>query len=200
MKIGWGTKKNQEVTLAIFLHRWAFEHILSLAVHDRKREAYGVSQSAWKSSDVRLQWDPDHSPSGGPLMRRAIQLGLRGETMARLASGEFVSRIVNISELVAQQRANVERRELLLVPRERVYPVSAVIADRLAMDDDVPLSTQSRHSPEPAASESCRRSEEEAAEAPPACSTTTTTATLPVCPSFSEEPRTRARAGDERAA
>ena len=29
--------------------------------------------------DVRLQWDPDHSPVGGNLTRRAIQLGLKND-------------------------------------------------------------------------------------------------------------------------
>jgi len=28
---------------------------------------------------VRLQWDPDHSPKGEKLARRAIQLGLKGK-------------------------------------------------------------------------------------------------------------------------
>lgn len=29
--------------------------------------------------DVRLQWDPDHSPVGDNLTRRAIQLGLKND-------------------------------------------------------------------------------------------------------------------------
>lgn len=29
--------------------------------------------------EVRLQWDPDHSPDGGNLTRRAIQLGLKND-------------------------------------------------------------------------------------------------------------------------
>ena len=30
---------------------------------------------------VRLQWDPDHSPTYGKMQRRAIQLGLKGEVI-----------------------------------------------------------------------------------------------------------------------
>jgi len=44
---------------------------------------------AWEmavaQSEVRLQWDPDHSPSGSKLQRRAIPLGLGGSDLARYA-------------------------------------------------------------------------------------------------------------------
>src|SRR3954462_3842177 len=84
---GWGTKEGQELTLAVRLRRDAFDEILRLAVHSSfTPEVYG-SHEDWKRdvsrSDVRLQWDPDHAPSGGPVERRAIQLGLRGGTLAR---------------------------------------------------------------------------------------------------------------------
>src|SRR5580693_3487314 len=63
---GWGTKVDQEVTLAIWLHRHAFDNILSKAVHSHfVPEAYN-SHEEWKQavaeSEVRLQWDPDHTP------------------------------------------------------------------------------------------------------------------------------------------
>ena len=51
-------------------------------------------------SDVRLQWDPDHGPSGNPVERRAIQLGLRGDVLARYAK-EWLLEIEDISEFVA---------------------------------------------------------------------------------------------------
>src|SRR4051812_27107339 len=45
---GWGTKENQEVTLAVRLKRDAFDEILRLAVHSSfDPDAYG-SQEAWK--------------------------------------------------------------------------------------------------------------------------------------------------------
>ena len=46
--------------LAVRITRAGFDHILS-------------------NVKARLQWDPDHGPSGEPTIRRAIQLGLRGE-------------------------------------------------------------------------------------------------------------------------
>ena len=33
---------------------------------------------AKRGLNVRLQWDPDHHPSGAKLQRKAIQLGLKG--------------------------------------------------------------------------------------------------------------------------
>src|SRR5262249_19890500 len=90
---GWGTKENQEVTLAVWLKRSAFDAILSEAVHSTfVPEVYG-DRPAWKNalatSPVRLQWDPDHGPAGRPIERRAIQLGLSGEVLERYA-GEWI--------------------------------------------------------------------------------------------------------------
>lgn len=57
------------------------------------------SETAWKQaaaqSSVRLQWDPDHHPSGAKIERRAIQLGLRGEVLAQYARDW----IVNIEDI-----------------------------------------------------------------------------------------------------
>jgi len=135
---GWGTKENQEVTLAIRIRRSAFDEILRLAVHSSFHpEAYG-SQEAWKRaiaySDVRLQWDPDHGPSGNPVERRAIQLGLKGNILAQYAM-EWIHAIQDLSEFVAEQRASVAAPyDCLFTPREEVYPVSdPVVAARLGL-------------------------------------------------------------------
>src|SRR5258708_16375491 len=71
---GWGTKEGQEVTLAIRLKRAAFDEILRRAVHSSFTPDVYENQEDWKRdvsrSDVRLQWDPDHAPSGGSVERR----------------------------------------------------------------------------------------------------------------------------------
>lgn len=126
---GWATKEGQEVTLAIGLRRSGFEEILERAVHSSfKREIYGEReqwQKQVKRSDVRLQWDPDHSPSSGKLERRAIQLGLRGETL-RKYSDQWIDWIEDISDFVEKQRKNVGTSQLL-TPSERVYPSGPLI-------------------------------------------------------------------------
>jgi hypothetical protein len=126
---GWGTKPNQEVTLAIWLQREAFDMILSQAVHSSYEPDHYTSKTDWerkgKTTDVRVQWDPDHSPTGGPLQRRAIQLGLRGETLRRYGR-EWIMKIEDISDFVATQRQNAtpQRYDELIVPVERIYPTT----------------------------------------------------------------------------
>ena len=124
---GWGTKAQQEVTLAIRLQRAAFDAILLAAVPSSYDPDRYADEEAWRgavaSSDVRLQWDPDHDPSGAPLQRRAIQLGLRGEFLARYAT-DWIVEIDDISAFVAEQRSHQLESgwPQLMVPREEIYP------------------------------------------------------------------------------
>ena len=125
---GWGTKENQEVTLAVRLRRDAFDEILRRAIHSSFVPESYSSQDDWKravaGSDVRLQWDPDHGPSGNPLERRAIQLGLRGDVLAKYAR-EWLLGIEDISDFVAEQRANAKSSfDRLVTPKEDVYAVA----------------------------------------------------------------------------
>jgi hypothetical protein len=141
---GWGTKDGQEVTLAIWLRRVAFDAILRLAVPSSFAPESYFSHDAWRAeierSSVRLQWDPDHDPHGRPLARRAIQLGLRGEALAKYA-GEWLLRVEDISPLVARQRQTVRAGDLdtLLTPREMIYPIAdAEMARRLGIPETGP--------------------------------------------------------------
>jgi hypothetical protein len=82
-----------------------------------------------------LQWDPDHDPSGRPLERRAIQLGLRGDTLRQYAR-DWILDIEDVSEFVAAQRSNLDAggEGRLVTPREEPYPVAdASVAARLGM-------------------------------------------------------------------
>ncbi|TYQ29995.1 DUF4291 domain-containing protein [Pseudanabaena sp. UWO310] len=126
---GWGTKEGQEVTLAIRIQRSAFDSILSQAVHSTNIPEIYENQQAWseavKASQVRLQWDPDHSPTGEKLQRRAIQLGLQGEVVIKY-SREWIVNIEDISDFVAEQRQHViaKNYDMLLTPSEYAYKVS----------------------------------------------------------------------------
>ncbi len=124
---GWGQKAGQEVTLAVRIQRSAFNEILRLAVPSTYQRHLYASESEWKraveQSSVRQQWDPNHDPSGKPLVRRAIQLGLRGEILARYAR-EWIVEIEDISAFVAEQRPHAHGDYARLnLPQERVYPV-----------------------------------------------------------------------------
>ena len=139
---GWGTKEGQEVTLAIRLARNAFDEILRQAVHSTFNRQVYSSHDDWKQSvaksSVRLQWDPDHGPSGEPLERRAIQLGLRGPVVEKYVR-DWVLGIEDISEFVEQQRQAVTAGKLdqLVTPSETIYVVTdAEVAGRLELNHD----------------------------------------------------------------
>lgn len=130
-RCGWAQKSGQEVVLAIWLARSQFDAILAAAVPstwDRERFA---TRDAWQaavaSSDVRLQWDPDHGPGGEPVERRAIQLGLRGAVLAAYAQPQ---RIEDITPFVREQHARLQRdgKATLVTPSEGPYPCAPATA------------------------------------------------------------------------
>lgn len=121
---GWGTKEGQEVTLAITIPRSLFDEILAVAVPSAFDASRDHDHDNWKltlaSSEVRLQWDPDHAPDGSPLQRRAVQLGLRGDILRRYAEREVIG-IADISDFVAEQREFQHEPNKLMVPAETIY-------------------------------------------------------------------------------
>jgi hypothetical protein len=125
---GWGAKPDQEVILAVHLQRAAFDGLLKQAVYSTFVPALYGTEAAWKTalaqSPVRLQWDPDHHPSGPKLERRAIQLGLCGSALVHYAR-EWIMGIEDISPFVREQYQHVmaRRYDLLLTPAEQVYPI-----------------------------------------------------------------------------
>ncbi len=125
---GWGTKEGQEITLGLRIRRTFFDSLLAAAVPSSFDPARFASREAWQAavaeSEVRLQWDPDHAPSGAKQERRAIQLGLRGRMLAAFAKEELVE-VLDLSGFVEAQRAFAQDDDpRLLTPLERVYPVS----------------------------------------------------------------------------
>lgn len=139
-RCGWGMKPDQEVVLAVRLRRAAFDEILAQAVSSRFEPGLFATPAAFRdavaNSSVRLQWDPDHDPSGATVERRAIQLGLRGEVLCRYAR-EWIVDIEDISPFVSEQRAQAAAPgwPQLVTPREEVYPISDLkVARRLGLN------------------------------------------------------------------
>lgn len=125
---GWGTKTEQAIALAVTIKRNAFDEILAKAVRSKFIPTVYKSPEEWKKavkrSPVRLQWDPDRNPIGEKLERRAIQLGLSGETL-RNYSRDWIIKIEDITEFVKEQHSYREpsRWTNLITPTEDVYPV-----------------------------------------------------------------------------
>ncbi|WP_439625828.1 DUF4291 domain-containing protein [Gemmata sp.] len=141
---GWGTKENQEVTLALRVRRTFFDSLLAAAVPSSWDREQFATQEEWSRavgrSAVRLQWDPDHHPSGAKLDRRAIQLGLRGDVLEAFGRRELVE-VIDLSDFVAEQRERLKSAGVraLETPRERVYrPADPATAARLRLDGDEP--------------------------------------------------------------
>lgn len=138
---GWGTKEDQQTTLAVWVTRAGFDAMLAAAVHTKfVPEVYG-SQHAWeramRDSPVRLQWDPDHDPGGGRVERRAVQLGLAGDVLKSYGT-DWIVRVEDVSPAVEAQRPHrhATERALLVTPREEVYRVrDAAVAARLGVSE-----------------------------------------------------------------
>jgi hypothetical protein len=136
----WGTSPGQEVVLGLRISRAFFERILVEAVASSYSRDSSTTREQWQdkltSSEVRLQWDPDHDPSGGNLERRAIQLGLRGKTLRSLATAEL-QEVIDMTPLVVEQRPHRAREywPRLHTPVEQVYmPDDSSIGSAIGLD------------------------------------------------------------------
>jgi hypothetical protein len=137
---GWGTKEGQETTLGLRLRRQFFDSILAQAVASSLTQSDQASREAWKaslaSSNVRLQWDPDHDPFGSAVTRRAIQLGLRGPMLEDFGKRELLE-VIDMTAFMCEQRELMSRVGIgeLRTPVERLYvPDDVAIARRLKLD------------------------------------------------------------------
>uniref|UniRef100_A0A6B2LHR4 DUF4291 domain-containing protein n=1 Tax=Arcella intermedia TaxID=1963864 RepID=A0A6B2LHR4_9EUKA len=134
----WGKKKNQEAVLGIWLKREAFDRILEnvrvvVNKNDSKKNQSIIPKGERRDYGiVRLQWDPDHTPTGTPIKnRRAIQLGLKN--VKSFSSGEDILRIVDMTPFVAEQYKYLSSPDLL-TPLEKVYPLSKSLSNTILID------------------------------------------------------------------
>jgi hypothetical protein len=136
---GWATKEGQTRILAVRLRRSFFDEILASAVVSGFDPSRFDSRAAWQNlvatSEVRIQWDPDHDPQGRPLLRRALQLGLRGVTLRRYGEEAPVS-IDDVTAFVSEQRVKLSAAGAgLLTPREQVYlPGNPAVSASIGLD------------------------------------------------------------------
>lgn len=125
-RCGWAEKENQERVLALWIKKSDFKGILSKAVFSSFNKLHYDNHEQWRQalnfSDVRLQWDPDHDPYGNKMQRRAIQLGLKDETLENFGKNQ-IQRIEDITEFVKLQKHILDANQLnkLCVPIETVF-------------------------------------------------------------------------------
>ena len=73
-----------------------------------------------ENSEVRCQWDPDRDIYGNPIERRAIRLGIKGETVRKYIN-EWIVNITDITDKVIEMREKIENGSFLdnLLPNEK---------------------------------------------------------------------------------
>lgn len=136
----WAQRPNQEVVLALRVRRSFFDTLLANTVLTSWDPEQFATKNDWSrafyASFVRLQWDPDHLPSGGKAGgRRAIQLGLLGKMLEAFGRHELLE-VIDMSEFIKQQRLQLATYGIneLLIPQERIYrPLDPVIATRIQL-------------------------------------------------------------------
>jgi hypothetical protein len=135
----YATKHRQEAIARIRLSHDGFLAILRHAIPTHYDPALFTDEIAWSTalerSDVRYQWDPDRDLRGVRLARRAIQLGIRGETVRRYVN-EWIVGIEDVTELARSVGEAAKRRNDAFpdVPEEREYPLPEEISRLLGYD------------------------------------------------------------------
>lgn len=114
----WAQKPNQERILAFWVRQEWFNSILSQA-------ALSGRDKNCRSSDVVVQWDPDHHPGGGKNSnRRLIQIGLRKQKSLEWSlgtSGPAIKTIIDITPLVHSSNTSRQSSSNFLMPQETFY-------------------------------------------------------------------------------
>ncbi|MFD9126415.1 DUF4291 domain-containing protein [Kitasatospora sp. NPDC059571] len=135
----WARAAGQERVLAVTVRREGFEWALARAVPSGYDAERYRSRDAWRRDvrrgAVRIQWDPERDLQLRAMPWRSLQLGLRGEAVARYAD-EWITGIEDVTGLA--RRVHRERTAALL-PAERPYPLPVGIAARLGAGAGDPL-------------------------------------------------------------
>ncbi|MFK7798689.1 MAG: DUF4291 domain-containing protein [Aureispira sp.] len=128
---GWGQKEGQTYVLGVEIPLRFFVEILNESIVSSYKKHIYPERADWQAaianSEVRLQWDPDHHPTGAKLDRKAVQLGLRGEFIRRYAQEEVVA-IHDMRPFIAEQLPLLEKKDWkgLQIPQEQVLKLEGI--------------------------------------------------------------------------
>ena len=137
-RCGWAGKPGQERVLAVELTRAGFEEALGRACPSSYRPGRHADRATWarelKTSDVRVQWDPERSLRLAPLPYRSLQLGLSGATADRYVD-EWLGGLTDLTARVREIRALLDAGDdtaaAAALPPERPYPLPDELAARI---------------------------------------------------------------------
>jgi hypothetical protein len=140
--------KGQSRILALKMKHEHFKDLLSRGVlsthaHGNIRQHDGLEHTGprEKTTDVRIQWDPERTPKLGVLPYRSIQIGIPGALSSTWIS-EWIVRIDDVTDRALALKQQLEEQPditgeelaaLDLMPAERPFAVSDAIRERLKM-------------------------------------------------------------------
>ncbi|WP_061298931.1 DUF4291 domain-containing protein [Herbidospora cretacea] len=127
---GWATKPGQERVLAIQITREGFEWALAHSGLSHFDPAIHADRKEWTATrhrPVRVQWDPERSPSLHALPHRALQMGLSREAVHRYVD-EWIVGIEDVTALAHRVHALDPGSRAAALPVELPYPLPAGIA------------------------------------------------------------------------
>jgi hypothetical protein len=140
-RCGWATKPGQERVLAVRMLRTGFEQALgmaSLSHFDRKLHDDAAAWAAQKAaSPVRVQWDPERTPTGVALEHRSLQVGIGGVAVAAYVD-EWVVGLEDITDQVRAWRAELSDGVVPALPDETPYLLPASVGARIGVDAVAP--------------------------------------------------------------
>ncbi|MBQ9278126.1 MAG: DUF4291 domain-containing protein [Lachnospiraceae bacterium] len=128
-RCGWAQKEGQERVLAIDIKRTGFDSAVRQAVVSTYNKNDNLSIEKWKemvrSSDVRVQWDPEKDINGNNLPYRSIQIGLRGQAVRDYVN-DWIINISDITDYVKElNELRLNKRDISdMLPKEKVYKIS----------------------------------------------------------------------------
>lgn len=140
-RCGYAQKIGQEIVLGIRIKRSSWEYALSHSVLTHPKEGVYSSAEEWsellENATVNVQWDPERSIRGAKLDYRSIQVGI-SRHLIKEYNEEWIVDIKDYTPLVKKiydfrLKGEYDKAERLL-PKEKVYPVSLEIMERLGMD------------------------------------------------------------------
>lgn len=136
-RCGWATKRDQERVLAVRMSRTGFERALGMAALSHFDRSVYDDAAAWAgrkgSSPVRVQWDPERTPTGAALGYRSLQVGIGGAAVDAYVD-EWVVGLDDITDQVRAWRAELTAGGAPVLPAETPYPLPVDVAARVGAD------------------------------------------------------------------
>ena len=134
---GYAEKDSRQTNiLGLKLKTSSFMEILSFAII--AEHASAQDEDSEKEGRVRIQWDPERTPSLQRLSYRSIQIGIPRELMTKFVD-EWIVEIEDMTERARKMKRAVDEGEedeiLRLMPDEMVVDVPTELRMTLRMDD-----------------------------------------------------------------